>query len=121
MIKSVLYFLVAFGAFYSCTDAKNTGPCDYDEQKFNMTIVEVAEDTMKENMYIVYVSFDGNIEWANGLQILSEVRNVTTDFDFIVDNGIAEGNIYSGTYYKKISGSNNCEDPIVDWNQKMRK
>ena len=120
MLKKTLYFLVAISTFISCTDTKSSGPCDYDEQKFNMTVIEVTEDSTQENMYVVYVDFDGNIEWANELQILSEVRDVTTDFDFIVGNGIAAGNIYTGTFYKKISGSNECEDTIVDWNQKLR-
>ena len=112
--------MLAISALFSCIGSKNSGPCDYDEQKFNMTVIEVNEDSTQENMYVVYVSFDGNIEWANGLQILSEVRNVTTDFDFIVGNGIAAGNIYTGTFFKKISGSEECENIVVDWNQKMR-
>jgi len=121
MNSKVFIISVAIILLHSLTacNTGQTGPCDYSEEKFNMTIVDVLEDPSQENLYIIYVDFDGNIEWANETHTLSEIRNVTTDFDFITNNHIEPGRVYTGTFYKIIEGSGNCEDSIVDWNQKL--
>ena len=126
MIRSFKFIAITISILQlsaSCSNSSNSGsgPCDYTEEKFNMFVVDVVEDSTQENMLIVLVDFDGNIEWANESPTLSEVRNVTTDFDFIVNNHIKPGSIYTGTIHKKVPGSGDCEEEIIDWDQKMRK
>lgn len=126
MIQKLIFTIILISTlqvFNSCSDSINSGsgPCDYTEEKFNMFVVDVLEDTTQENMFIVLVDFDGNIEWANESPTLSEVRNVTTDFDFIINNHIKPGSIYTGTIHKKVPGSGDCEDEIIDWHQKLKK
>jgi len=111
--------IILLQSLTSCDENQNTGPCEYKEEKFNMTIIDVMEDSTQENMYIVYVDFDGNIEWAKETHTLSEIRNVTTDFDFVTTNHIEPGRVYNGTLFKKIEGSGDCDDRIVDWNQRL--
>ena len=105
----------------SCGSNTNSGPCDYTEEKFNMYIVDVAEDPAQENMYIITVDFDGNISYANSSHTLSEVRDVVTDYDFVINNHIKAGTIYKGTVHLKVEGTGDCEDEIIDWNQKLIK
>lgn len=115
LVLSSLSFLT------SCTDGASSGPCDYTEEKFNMRVINVAEDPDHEHMYIVTVDFDGNVKWAEGQHTMAEIRNVTTDVDFIINNNIREGAVYTGTMFKVVPGSGNCEDDIVDWGQKLKK
>jgi len=124
MTKYLYYFLtfsLTIGALNSCNDAKSTGPCDYTKEKFNMRVIDVSEDSENENMYIVLVDFDGNVKWANETHTMSEIRNVTTDYDFIIRNNIRNGAVYTGTVHKKVEGSGNCDEEIVDWNQKLKR
>ncbi len=115
-----ILIILAISSLYSCADPSSSGPCEYSEEKFKMHVVEVQPDTTQENMFIVWVDFDGNIEWANSPQKFSEVRNVATDLEFLDKNHIQPGMIYSGTFYKIVAGSGNCDEFIVDWDQKLR-
>ena len=123
MLKSTSFFLLFSTLLLtvSCDTSSSSGPCDYTEEKFSMYIVDVVEDPDNENMYIVTVDFDGNISYANSPHTLDEVRNVVTDYDFIINNNIKAGSIYKGTVHIKIEGTGNCEKEIIDWNQKLIK
>jgi hypothetical protein len=118
---SIAVLLLSLSTFISCNTESNSGPCDYTQEKFNMRIIDVSQDKNDESMYIVSVDFDGNISYAEGSHTLSEIRNVKTDLDFIVRNHIENGITYSGTVHTKTSGTGNCEDEIIDWDQKLRK
>jgi hypothetical protein len=113
--------LVSITTLFSCSDTSNSGPCDYTQEKFNMRIIDVLEDPENENMFIVQVDFDGNVSYADQSLTLGEVRNVETNLDFVVRNNIKPGNIYSGTAHIKVEGTGECEDQIIDWDQKLRK
>ena len=123
MLKSISNFLLVSTALITISCGSNTksGPCDYTDEKFNMYIVDVAEDPNQENMYIITVDFDGAISYANSSHTLSEVRNVVTDYDFVINNHMKPGTIYTGTVHLKKEGSGDCEDEIIDWNQKLIK
>ena len=117
---SVLFFVVSF-SIIGCNDSSNQGPCDYTEHKFNMTIIDVREDSVNTELFVVLVDFDGDIDWAENTHTLTEVRNIKTTYDFVVNNNIKSGNIYSGTIHKLVPGSGNCDEKIIDWDQKLRK
>lgn len=126
MIRTLIHtslFFIALQTLSGCTNSpnSNSGPCDYSEEKFNMFIIDVIEDSTSENMYIVLVDFDGNVSLAEETTTLSEARNVTTDYDFIVNNNIKANTTYTGTVHIKVPGSGDCEDEIIDWDQKLRK
>lgn len=108
-------------SIFSCQSPSSNGPCNYTEEKFNMTIVDVIQDTNNENHYTVLVDFDGNIKYANKTQNLEEVRGVHTDFDFIINNHIKAGNIYKGVCHLKVKDSGNCEDEFFEWDNSFRK
>ncbi|UTW66108.1 hypothetical protein KFE94_15855 [bacterium SCSIO 12643] len=116
-----LFVFLSLRMLVSCGNNTNSGPCDYTQEKFNMRIIDVSEDPHDKNMYIVLVDFDGNIEYAEGTHTFAEIRDVKTDVDFVVRNHIEEGNIYTGTVHKKVEGTGNCEDQIIDWDQKLKK
>lgn len=118
-LSSVL--LLSLGTIISCDSESSSGPCDYTEEKFNMHILDISKDKNDENLYIVLVDFDGNISYAEGTHTLSEIRNVKTDVDFVINNHIKTGNIYSGTVHLKVPGTGDCENEIIDWDQKLRK
>jgi hypothetical protein len=119
-INKILIF-ITLSTFYSCSTSSPSGPCEYVEEKFNMRVLDVIEDPNDTNLYIVPVDFDGNISYASGTHTFSEVRNVVTDYDFIVRNEIRPGSIYTGTAHIKVEGTGNCEKEIIDWNQKLKK
>ncbi len=120
-IASIVITFLGLGIFISCGNHSNSGPCDYTQEKFNMRVIDISEDPNDENMYIVLVDFDGNIEYADGSHTFAEIRDVKTDIDFVIRNSIKEGNIYTGTVHKKVEGTGDCEDQIIDWDQKIKK
>ena len=120
IIQSVFTVVTFVSIFASCSTNSNTGPCDYTAEKFNMHVLDVSPDPQDENLYIILVDFDGNISYAEGSHTMSEVRNVKTDFDFVVDNNIKVGSIYTGTVHKKVENSGDCEEEIIDWGQKLQ-
>lgn len=119
-ITSMFIFL-ALGMLVSCGNNTNSGPCDYTQEKFNMRIIDISEDPNDKNLYNVLVDFDGNISYAEGTHTFAEVRDVKTDVNFVERNSIKVGNIYTGTVHKKVEGSGDCEDQIIDWDQKIKK
>lgn len=118
-LSLIVLFIGSMLAVSSCTDNTQSGPCDYTEEKFNMRIIDVSEDPENNDMYVVLVDFDGNISYAEGQHTLAEVREVTTNFDFVINNNIKVGNIYTGTVHKRVGESTHCEDQIIDWDQKL--
>lgn len=118
---SIPLIIISLGIITSCESNKTVKPCDYTQEKFNMTIIDVQENPEQEHMYIVLVDFDGNISYADKTYTLEEVRDVKTDFDFITTNHITVGRMYTGTVHVKKEGSGDCEDEIVDWDQKLTK
>jgi hypothetical protein len=119
-IQSIITIVALCSIIVSCATNSNTGPCDYTAEKFNMHVLDVSPDPKDENLYIILVDFDGNISYAEGSHTMSEVRNVKTDLDFVVDNNIRVGSIYTGTVHKKVEGTGNCEEEIIDWGQKLQ-
>ena len=115
--KAIIFIFLS--SLVSCNEAPDQGPCDYTEEEFNMRVIDVSENPEEENMYIVLVDFDGNIDYAEGQHTFAEVRNVTTDFDFVINNNIKVGNIYTGTVHKRIGESTHCDEQIIDWDQKL--
>jgi hypothetical protein len=118
---SIPFIIISLGMITSCESGKTIKPCDYTEEKFNMTILDVQEDPEHEYMYTVLVDFDGNISYADKTHNLTEIRNVKTDYDFITNNHITVGRVYTGTVHIKVEGSGDCENEIVDWDQKLIK
>jgi hypothetical protein len=86
-----------------------------------MIVIDVLDDPDRENHHIVLVDFDGNIRFAEDTQNLEDVRDVNTTVDFVINNHIKTGNIYRGVYHKKIEGSGDCLEEIIDWEQKLLK
>tara|TARA_R110002050_G_scaffold80768_1_gene172724 strand:- start:33336 stop:33596 length:261 start_codon:yes stop_codon:yes gene_type:complete len=86
-----------------------------------MRIIDVKQDPDDESNFIVAVDFDGNVSYADQSLTLDEVRDVQTNMDFIINNNIKVGNVYSGTAHIKVKGSGDCVEEIIDWNQKLRK
>lgn len=119
LIPSILFAIVCT-SLIGCNGTPNQGPCDYTEHKFNMTIIDVLEDSVDTDLFVVLVDFDGNIDWAENTHTLTEVRNIKTSYDFVVNNNIRPGSIYSGTIHKLVPGSGNCDERIIDWDQKLR-
>lgn len=120
-ILKVLLFILVVGGLQACSESESNGPCEYTKEKFNMKILDVLDDPDDENMFIILVDLDGNISFAEGSHTLSEVRNVVTNYNFVVNNHITIGNIYTGTVHQMVSGSGNCEKEIIDWDQKLSK
>lgn len=109
--------LACLVTFYSCQSNSEQGPCEYHEEIFNFTIVDVSPDPEKENHMIVLVDFDGNISYAEKVQNLEDTRNVNTTINWVEKNHITIGNQYNGTLHKKVEGSGDCDEEIIDWNQ----
>mgnify|MGYP000004305005 CR=1 FL=1 len=107
--------------FNSCQSNSEEGPCEYNEEKFNMTILDILPDPENENHMIVLVDFDGTISYANKVQNLEDIRDVKTSKNWVEKNYITIGNTYDGIIHKKIEGSGDCEEEIIDWNQSFRK
>ena len=120
IIQSVFTVVSFISVLASCSTNSSTGPCDYTSEKFNMHVLDVSPDPADDNLYIILVDFDGNISYAEGSHTMGEVRNVKTDLDFVVNNNIRVGSIYTGTVHQKIKGTGNCEEEIIDWGQKLQ-
>ena len=116
-----LLFIALSILFASCQNNSQSGPCDYSEEKFNMTVIDVLEDSEQENHFIVLVDFDGNIRFSAETQNLEDIRDVKTNLDFIVKNNIKTGNIYRGVVHQKLEGSGDCEEEIIDWDHNFKK
>ncbi|MGB0806119.1 MAG: hypothetical protein ACPGRC_05465 [Salibacteraceae bacterium] len=108
-------------SLHSCISNSPTGPCEYNEERFRMTIIDIIPDVKDSNHTTVLVDFDGNIRYAEKSYSLEEIRDVKTTSVFVEKNNLKTGNIYRGTLHKKVEGTGNCEDEIIQWENSFKK
>lgn len=112
---ALLTFIMSLSTFVSCTSGGSTGPCEYTEEKFRMTIVDVQPTPEDSSIYVVLVDFDGNIPYAEDTHTFEEIRNVKTTRNFVFNNHIEVGNIYRGILHQVVEGTGNCDKEIFEW------
>jgi hypothetical protein len=114
----IIIFLLS--SLAGCQSNTSTGPCEYNEEKFNMKIIDILNKEGDPNTFIVLVDFDGNVRFSDRTYSLEEIREVKTTATFVEKNNLRVGSIYKGVMHKKVEGTGNCDDEIIQWHNSFK-